>query len=227
MSQPYGQQPTHASPQQGYPPHNGYGGPPPPPRRKKSSAPIVLIVLAVVALVLFGGCAVLVAAVGGSDQKPTIASQENAGAGEQASAKPPKKEKPKPETAGIGDVVKDGKFSFKVTRLERRGQVGGEFLNKDAQGVFLLVHVTVKNVSDEAQAFSGSAQKLFDGKGAEYEASSEAAIYLQDSKSLYEKINPGNSVKGVVLFDIPKTVKPASIELHDSMFSGGIKVRLS
>ncbi|MFI6909863.1 DUF4352 domain-containing protein [Nonomuraea sp. NPDC050394] len=186
----------------------------------------MLIVLAVVALVLFGGCAVLVAAVGGSDQKPTTASQENAGTGEQASAKPPKKE-PKPATAGIGDVVKDGKFSFKVTRLERRGQVGGEFLNKDAQGVFLLVHVTVKNIGDEAQAFSGSAQKLFDGKGAEYEASSEAAIYLQDSKSLYEKINPGNSVRGVVLFDIPKTVKPAAIELHDSMFSGGVKVDLS
>jgi hypothetical protein len=93
--------------------------------------------------------------------------------------------------------------------------------------VFLLVHVTVENIGNESQAFFGNNQKLFDAKGRQYEASTEAAFYLEDSKSLYEKINPGNSVNGVVLFDVPKNVEPVSIELHDSIFSDGVEVSLS
>ncbi|MFG1697362.1 DUF4352 domain-containing protein [Nonomuraea sp. NPDC049309] len=56
----------------------------------------------------------------------------------------------------------------------------------------------------EPQAFTSAAQKLHaDGK--EYDADTGASIYAENSKSLYEKINPGNSVRGVVLFDIPRT----------------------
>jgi hypothetical protein len=34
-------------------------------------------------------------------------------------------------------------------------------------------------------------------------------------------------VEGVVLFDVPKSVKPETIELHDSLFSSGVKVSLA
>ena len=57
-------------------------------------------------------------------------------------------------------------------------------------------------------------------------ADTEAAIYLKDSNTLYEEINPGNSLKGTLLFDVPKGIKPAKLELHDSAFSGGVDVRL-
>jgi hypothetical protein len=42
-----------------------------------------------------------------------------------------------------------------------------------------------------------------------------------------EDINPGNEVKGKLIFDVPKPTKLTAIELHDSMFSGGVKVALS
>lgn len=41
-----------------------------------------------------------------------------------------------------------------------------------------------------------------------------------------EEINPGNTVKGTLVFDMPKGTEPASIELHDSPFSDGITVQL-
>ncbi len=40
------------------------------------------------------------------------------------------------------------------------------------------------------------------------------------------EINPGNTVKGMLVFDMPKDAKPTSIELHDSPFSGGVTLRL-
>ncbi|MFB4317797.1 DUF4352 domain-containing protein [Actinomadura sp. 21ATH] len=131
------------------------------------------------------------------------------------------------QTSGaIGTPVRDGRFEFTVTRTSTREQVGDQYLSKQSQGQFVLVHVTVKNVGDQAQSFSGSDQKLFDSAGNQYSADDEAAAYLQDSTSLYEQINPGNQVQGVVLFDVPQDTTPASIELHDSAFSSGVTVSL-
>lgn len=42
----------------------------------------------------------------------------------------------------------------------------------------------------------------------------------------YSDINPGNSVEGVIVFDVAKDVTPAIAELHDSSFSNGVKVAL-
>ena len=60
----------------------------------------------------------------------------------------------------------------------------------------------------------------------DFSADSEASIYDGSSEVLWEEINPGNSVKGKVYFDIPKGAKLTSLELHDSMFSGGVTVDL-
>ena len=43
---------------------------------------------------------------------------------------------------------------------------------------------------------------------------------------MWDNINPGNTVEVKVVFDMPKDAVPATIELHDSMFSGGAKVAL-
>jgi hypothetical protein len=136
------------------------------------------------------------------------------------------KKKAGPKTAGLGQPVKDGKFTFTVTKVERGpARIGDQYLGKTAQGKFVFVHVTVQNHGDEAQSFLGDNQKLLAG-GKEYSADSEASIYLKDSKSLFEEINPGNTVKGRIVYDLPKSVTPESIELHDSVFSGGVKVSL-
>lgn len=129
--------------------------------------------------------------------------------------------------AGVGDAVRDGKFEFTVTKVKTGVKtIGDEYADQKAQGQYVLVSMTVKNIGDEAQYFDGSSQKLVDTEGRTHSADSEAAIYLDDSNSFLNEINPGNTVKGVVVFDIPKDATPASLELHDSAFSGGVTVAL-
>jgi hypothetical protein len=48
---------------------------------------------------------------------------------------------------------------------------------------------------------------------------------MKDNDVFLKEINPGNSVKGTLVFDMPKDAKPATIEMHDSRFSGGVVVR--
>lgn len=130
--------------------------------------------------------------------------------------------------AKIGDPVRDGKFEFTVTSVDcGKDRIGDATFGEDAQGQFCLVRLTAKNIGDEAQTLFGSNQTLYDSDDRKYSADAAAAIYLPDAKTLAEQINPGNQIKGTIVFDVPKSITPAAIELHDSLFSGGVKVSLS
>ncbi|GEL18376.1 DUF4352 domain-containing protein [Pseudonocardia asaccharolytica] len=132
-------------------------------------------------------------------------------------------------TAGLGQEVRDGSFAFTVTKVEPGVKTLGDgFLKSTAQGHYVLVHLTVTNIGKDAQMFSGGNQKLLDAQGREFDADTGAAVMnLPDSQSFLNNINPGNSVNGTVVFDMPTDVAPAAIELHDSAFSGGATVALT
>ncbi|MGC5010722.1 DUF4352 domain-containing protein [Streptosporangium sp. DT93] len=138
------------------------------------------------------------------------------------------KRKSEPKRAGPGDTVRDGKFSFKVTRVEKGvKRVGDRYLGSDAQGQYILVHVTVRNIGDESQLFVDSAQKLIDARGRQYDTDSGAALGLKNSNAFLNTINPGNTVNGILLFDVPENFTIKAIELHDSVFSDGVTVVLN
>lgn len=187
----------------------------------------------VVALVVVGS------AFGGGDEEapaavPTTAAPEATTKGSDAT--PKKKDEPakKEEAAqggaaapGVGDAVRDGKFEFVVTKVADGGErIGTKSFGTKAQGRFVFVHVTVKNVGDAPQMFFSSAQPLFDAQGREFSSDTTAELYLDSADTIIGDINPGNSVTGTLVFDLPEDAQPASIELHDSLFSGGVSVRL-
>ena len=128
----------------------------------------------------------------------------------------------------LGKTVRDGKFAFTVTAVKCGiAQVGTNvYLTKKAQGQFCQVSLKVENVGNEAQMMFASNQYLFDTNGRKFSADPEANIYDDTAKLMFENINPGNSIQGHVYFDVPKGTKVSKLELHDSMFSGGITVRL-
>lgn len=134
-----------------------------------------------------------------------------------------------PKTAKIGESVRDGKFEFTVQKVKCGvSKVGSDLLGAKAQGQFCLVTLKVKNIGKEPQLFSDSNQKGFGAGDTEYSPDSGAALYVNDgANTLLNEINPGNQVTGVIVFDIPKNAKLAKLELHDSMFSGGIMVAAS
>jgi hypothetical protein len=92
----------------------------------------------------------------------------------------------------------------------------------------VLVHVTVTNVGTESEMFTSANQTLLDAEGREFEADAGAALVnVPDSESFLTDINPGNSVDGVLVFDVPEGLSPAAIELHESLFSDGVTVSLA
>jgi len=134
----------------------------------------------------------------------------------------------KASNAKVGQAANDGKFEFTVSRIEcGKPSVGSEFLSKTAQGQFCLLSVSVKNIGGEAQSLFSSNQYLFNAAGQKYSADDVATLYTTpNGAGWYNDINPGNSVSGAIVFDIPKDQTAVSAELHDSAFSNGVKVDL-
>ncbi|MEU4621006.1 DUF4352 domain-containing protein [Actinoplanes sp. NPDC023801] len=218
---PYGAQPGQPSgpppgqpsgpPPYGPPPHAQQHSYPPPiqqPQKKRKKWPF--IVGGIVLAMILGCVGIFVLFVGGASKVDDNQSGKNAVAGEMN----------KPAT--------DGKFQFTVTGMKCGvAQVGGQYANEKAQGEFCLIDVTIKNVGTSAETFYDGSQKAYDGANTEYSVDSGAAIYAnEDSSTFLEQINPGNSVEGKLVFDVPKGTKLASVVLHESAFTAGVKVPL-
>lgn len=194
--------PVNQPPQQ--PPPGGYYGPPPgyyqPPPKKRKVWPWVL--LAVVVL-FFGGCFAVVAVIGSSmDSSSQHQSSESSGA-----------------MPGIGQEVRDGKFAFTVANVSRSPRVG----TTQARGEFVVVKMTVKNTGDQPQDYFASNQKLFDTGGRQYAADPMAIA----KDAMVVNLNPGFDLNVMVPFDVPVGTTLATIEVHDSAFSGGAKIKVS
>ncbi|WP_084519609.1 DUF4352 domain-containing protein [Nocardia mexicana] len=156
-------------------------------------------------VLLFGGCSLLI--MGAANE---VADQQEV----RTSAQP------------AGQEVRDGKFGFVITTVQPPvASVGdNEYLKKDAQGEYVLVHVDVTNTVDVPQTYFGENQKLVDSQGRLYTNDTMAELNL--NKGVATEINPGNKISVVLAFDVPKGTVPAAVEFHDSMFSGGVRVAI-
>ena len=167
--------------------------------------------------------AVVTQAGGGDSASPTSPTSGDSAAAPDAPAAPDA------VTAGIGQPVRDGKFEFTVNGVDcSKNSLGTNPVSTQASGVFCLVDVAVSNIGNESQMLDSTSQVAYDAAGNKYSTDTEAAFYLDDAgQALFEQLNPGTSVNGVLVFDVPAGTQLTEIELHDSMFSNGVKVALS
>jgi hypothetical protein len=186
------------------------------PPKKKSKLPWILGGLLAVLLLCGGGLVACTAIVGDSVNDAVNEVNDNT-AGKNA------------VETGLNQPARDGKFEFTVTTVKCGAtSVGSDLLSEKAQGEYCLVDVTVKNIGDVPQMFDGSSQKAFDAKGAEYSHDGVAEMYANEGNATFlETINPGNQVKGRLVFDVPKDTALTEVMLHDSPFSGGVRVNLA
>jgi hypothetical protein len=196
--------------------------PPPPPRKSWPRRHKVLTALGAVFGLLIAFTVIGMVAGGTSTTSNAPAASAPAPAATSPSAAPTSAP---PKVAGIGTPVRDGKFQFTVTSITHTQSVGDSLLGQTAQGEYTVVHVTVTNIGNVAQTMDDSAQYVYDSQGRKFSADSTADVYANGV--FLNQINPGNSVHGLIYFDLPANDKAIRAELHDSVFSGGVTVSLA
>ncbi|SMX67875.1 protein of unknown function (DUF4352) [Brevibacterium sp. 239c] len=177
-------------------------------------------------LVLVIVIAMISALGGGGEDTPDEASSSSA-QDKKAAGGEQKAEKAPVET-GIGDAVTADGWEITVNKVEDGvASVGDEFMGSEAQGQFVTVALSVKNTEAEPDYFFEDNIKLGDDEGNTYSADSEAGIYVDENSILFlEEINPGNTAKGVLVFDVPKDVSPDRLTFEGGIFSDPVEISL-
>jgi hypothetical protein len=199
------------------------------PKKKRGVLKWILIVVGTI-VALSVDFVIIDAVIGGEEDTTTPAGSSNAPSDKpspNASEAPTAKigDKPSPNasevpTAKIGDKVTDESYQFTVSKISCGvGRVGSQYFGEKAQGQFCMVSLKVKNLGKEPINYSSKNQALVDTKD---------RTYSPDDGAWIGEINPGNTLKTVVPFDIPKKAKPDYLLLTAGVwgFSEGVRVKL-
>jgi hypothetical protein len=204
------------------PPFFAYPAPQQPqePKKKRGVLKWILIVVGIIVAISIIG-----AALGGGED---TAAPPPAG-GSQAPSDKPSPDASQVPTYKLGDKVTDDGYQFTVTKVScgvRR--VGDQYVGEKAAGQFCPVRLRVKNVSKDPVTFSSENQALIDTKGRSYSPDDKAWLNVDEDVDATGEINPGNTLKTTVPFDVPKKAKPDYLRLKAGVFgfSEGVRVKL-
>ena len=154
----------------------------------------------------------------------------NSGSGDSGS-KQEQSQKQEKVTAKIGEQVQSGDLAFTVNGVKDFKSLGNSYTQKDAQGVFKVVSLKIENVGKETKTIDSSMIKLTDSEGRTFERSIDgqtAKGLSQGQVDLFlQQVQPGLSVNGEIVFDIPETAEGLVIELRGGLFATAAEVELA
>src|SRR3954466_1418390 len=132
------------------------------------------------------------------------------------------------KAAGLNQPARDGRFQFTVTSVDcSQNTLGTDPVTTQANGVFCVASITVANIGNQAQTLDATSQYGYDAQNHKYSTDTAAEIYLPNGGGgPFNQLNPGSSVTGQIVYDVPAGTKLTKLELHDSAFSGGVDVNL-
>jgi hypothetical protein len=128
----------------------------------------------------------------------------------------------------MGEPANDGQFEFVVNSLKCGAtEVGDGMFSEETTGQFCMLDLTITNTGDDAQYLASDAQKLIDDQGREFDYAFDATFANDTDSPFLEEINPGLTLEVVFVFEVPTDANIIEAELHDSAFSGGVRVALA
>ena len=123
-----------------------------------------------------------------------------------------------PPTAALNEEVHDGGLAFTVTRVElAQPKIG----YRSAQGTFVVVSMTVKNIGDGMRTVYCQNQVLTDLRGKTY----VDAVPVGAGDDPMD-IKPGKQVDIRCAFDVPVGTLAGAVEVHDQAYSTGATVKV-
>lgn len=168
---------------------------------------------------------VLIVVIGSSGGSSNSTSSSSSGSSKQEQAKNDEK-----VTAKIGEVAQSSDLAFTVTGVKDYQSLGNSYTRKDAQGVFKVVTLKIENTGKETRTIDSSMLKLRDNQGRTFERSIDgqtAKGLAQGQVDLFlQQVQPGLSVNGEIVFDIPKDAEGLVLEVRGGLFATAAEIRL-
>ncbi|WP_018347724.1 DUF4352 domain-containing protein [Longispora albida] len=136
----------------------------------------------------------------------------------------------KRSSGSLNNPIADEGMEFTVTKVDCGvNRVGNEYLNRMAQGQFCLVTLGIRNVGKDPLVFHGQFQLAHGPGGYRYAPDGTASVLasLDTAAPGTTEINPGNGMETMIAFDIPRSATLSELELHESRYSPGVRVKVT
>lgn len=118
----------------------------------------------------------------------------------------------------IGEQIEVKHFAYRVNGIKFVKSIGNEFYRTRADGIFLIVDLSLLNRDNVAHILDNSMFKLTDENGLQYQSSGEAttALLMNEEETLFLKqCNPQIQKQGLLAFEVPRKA------VYDLHLSGG------
>jgi hypothetical protein len=129
--------------------------------------------------------------------------------------------------ARLGQQVRDGQFAFVVTSVDTAPVVADEdnpTITVSSQGTFVIVKMTITNVSNGPGSFLPQAQNLkADGQTFQIRPDAENLLGIPPT-GVGPILDPGDQLEVSLAYDVPNGTTPQSIVIRDYPSSAGAEV---
>ena len=133
--------------------------------------------------------------------------------------------------AKIGDAVTANDLSFTVTDISKAKSLGNSYSKKESQGTFNVITLNIKNTGKETATIDSSMMKITDSQGRKFDRSIEgqtAKGLSQGKVDLFlQQVQPGLSVTGEIVFDLPDDATDLKLLVKGSMFGTEKQISLT
>lgn len=126
------------------------------------------------------------------------------------------------DVAKVGDKLTLKGTTYQVTAVKTAKRVGGQYLGTKANGVFVLIDLSLTNQEKEPATISESQIKLIGGNGNEYSQSTDAQFSIDDAFVILEELQPGVTQKGTLVYDVPKAALNGAVLQVEDFWSDSI-----
>lgn len=163
---------------------------------------------------------------GGPEQvsASTSSSDDSSSSNDQGSSSKSDKAGSKSNPIKVGETVKLEGTQYTVKSAKRSATVGGQFLEEEANGVFVVVKLTIENKKDETKTFLDESTKFISTDDKKYSTDSEgtvASLGEGDESFIFMDMQPDVPESGILVYDVPVgKAKGGLLEVSD-LFGGG------
>ncbi len=122
----------------------------------------------------------------------------------------------------IGDEVSIGNFTYRVNGVDFLKTIGSDFSSTTADGIFIIVNLSLVNNDNKEHTVDNSMFKLTDANGAQFESSIEGSTELEigGNETLFLKqCNPQITKSGFLIFEVP-VIAVYNLHLSGGLWSG-------
>ena len=123
------------------------------------------------------------------------------------------------KTYVIGDYVRAGDIEWQIKKEpDKMKEIWGDYDSQKANGTFVLIELTGMLTGKGSAIVSTAEFQLIDKEDIRYETTNngEAGLKELDLKSLSrEQLNPGVSITGWIVFDVPEDATGLKLEVGD------------